>query len=467
MCENNTNNKIYDEDDLNNTGSSNENNSPNDNHEEIVTETAKISDNETPEPFYANYNTNGFEENKVKSSSNIPVILLLIMILIMVSALAVYCIITDIQIGSIKFNQENNSDQKFALEMHDKPSDNKHIEYMTDDGRFTTEGLAEHIRPQIVEIAAYNSKYQNMIVSTGSGVIISGDGYIATNTHILDGASAKLPTGENSFKPDTFTVFTHDEKQYDAKIIGRDAKTDIAVIKIEASGLPCAEFGNSDDAVVGERVAAIGNPEGLSGSITDGIISGVNRKIKTDTTSYEMDCIQTDAAVSPGNSGGALVNMYGQVIGIISSKYANSNSEGLGFAITSNEAKPIIEELISQGYISGRVRLGITFYSTDNGAADAQFKEKYKRNMPNKLKGLWITDISKDCDVSNTDLKPGDFILSVNGRKVMNYDDLEAVIEGKKADDVLKAECARIDDDMNISYFDIEFKLMEDTSGDF
>lgn len=465
MDENNTNNKIYDGDDRNNTGSSNENKNLNDNREENITETPNISDMGTFEPFNGNYNMNGFEE-KAKSRSNIPVILLLILIFIMVSALAVYCVITDMQIGSIKFNKENNSEEQFALEIHDKPSDGRH-EYMTDDGKYTTEGLAEHIRPQIVEIAAYNSKYRDMIISTGSGIIISEDGYIATNTHILDGASTGLPTDEDSFRSDTFKVFTHDDKQYDAKIIGRDAKTDVAVIKIEASGLPCAELGNSDDAVVGERVAAIGNPEGLSGSITDGIISGVNRKIKTDTTSYEMDCIQTDAAVSPGNSGGALVNMYGQVIGIISSKYANSNSEGLGFAITINEAKPIIEELISQGYISGRVRVGITFYSTDNAAADAQFKEKYKKNMPNKLRGLWVTDISEECDISNTDLKSGDFILSVNGERVMSYDDLENVIEGKKAGDVLKAECARIDDDMNISYFDIEFKLMEDTSGDF
>lgn len=219
-------------------------------------------------------------------------------------------------------------------------------------------------------------------------------------------------------------------------------------MKIDASGLPYAEMGNSDETAVGEQVVAIGNPEGFNGSVTQGIVSGLNRKIKAESTSYEMNCIQTDAAISSGNSGGALVNMYGQVIGITSSKYITSTSEGLGFAI------------------SGRVRVGITFLSMDSSTT-AEFKEKYKRDIPEKLRGIWITDVSPDCDISKTDLKADDFILKVNGKKIQNYDDLCTVIEGKKGGDTLKAQCARIDKDMNITYFDIEFKLMEDTSGDF
>ena len=206
----------------------------------------------------------------------------------------------------------------------------------------------------------------------------------------------------------------------------------------------------------------------MTGSITDGIVSGLNRKIKTDATSFEMNCIQTNAAISPGNSGGALVNLYGQVIGITSSKYAAVNSEGLGFAITINEAKPIIEEFISQGYVSGRVRVGITFYSAYADYANIEFKDKYGFDIPEELEGsLWISDISKDCDIANTELKNGDFIVSIEGRQIADYSELNQLLKGKKGGDKIKAECARVDKSGKITYFEIEFKLMTDTSGDF
>lgn len=406
------------------------------------------------------------EKNETRNKSSVPLILLLVLIFIMISALTVYCIYTDIQTGSIEFHAGKNSGRsEFSLSLNNKPESDRNIEYIDENGRYTTEGLAEYIRPQVVEIYAYNSKSPEMVIASGSGIIISEDGYIVTNTHVLDGTMYD-DDGE-LMKADSYAVSTYDEKQYDAKIAGRDTKTDIAVIKIQASGLPFATFGNSDETVLGEEVAAIGNPAGLTGSITDGIVSGLDRKIKADSTGFEMNCIQTNAAISPGNSGGALVNMYGQVIGITSSKYVNSSYEGLGFAITINEAKPIIEELISQGYVSGRIRIGITFYSMDNEFTLAEFRDKYNRDIPEKLKGLWITDISEDCDIADTELETGDFILKINGIKVHNYDDLDLILDGKKAGDTLRAECARIDDDMNISYFEIEFKLMEDTSGDF
>ena len=204
-----------------------------------------------------------------------------------------------------------------------------------------------------MEIYTYSSSNPDIMIGSGSGIIITQDGYIVTNTHVLEGSQYSLLDESELEKPDSFIVNTYNDKQFEAEIVGRDAKTDIAVIKIKADNLPAAELGDSDETVLGERVAAIGNPAGLTGSITDGIVSGLNRKIKADSTGFEMDCIQTNAAISPGNSGGALVNMYGQVIGITSSKYVSSSYEGLGFAITINEAKPVIEELISQGYVSG------------------------------------------------------------------------------------------------------------------
>ena len=156
--------------------------------------------------------------------------------------------------------------------------------------------------------------------------------------------------------------------------MGYDSRTDLAVLKIDAKGLTAATFGDSNEIQVTEDVVAIGNPRGINfqNSVTKGIVSALNREA---SATNNAKFIQIDAPINPGNSGGPLCNMYGQVIGITSSKYVNSSYEGLGFAITINEAKPIIDELISQGFVSGRVRVGITFYSMDNAYAEAEFKK--------------------------------------------------------------------------------------------
>lgn len=413
------------------------------------------------------------ETGKIKAEgkprkSNALIVTLLILIFAMISALTIYCIYADMRQGSITYNKVyNNINSDIELQAQNKPEVIKNSDYRDDNGKYTTEGLAEFIRPQIVEIYTYSSDNPDLMIGSGSGIIITQDGYIVTNTHVLEGSQYTMLDESDVQKPDSFIVNTYNDKQFEAEIVGRDSKTDIAVIKIKANNLPAAELGNSDETVLGERVAAIGNPAGLTGSITDGIVSGLNRKIKADSTGFEMDCIQTNAAISPGNSGGALVNMYGQVIGITSSKYVSSSYEGLGFAITINEAKPVIEELISQGYVSGRIKIGITFYSMNNEYSRSVFKEKYGRKLPEKLNGLWVTAISEDSDVSNTELKTDDFILSIDGVEVHDYDELSLILDGKKAGDSLKAKCARIDDELNITYFDIEFKVMEDTSGNY
>jgi serine protease Do len=160
--------------------------------------------------------------------------------------------------------------------------------------------------------------------------------------------------------------------------------------------------------------------------------------------------------------------MYGQVIGITSSKYATTYTEGLGFAITINEAKPIIEELITKGYVSGRVRIGITFYESYANYMNIMFEEEFGFEIPKELENaLWIKEISKDCDISNTELKANDFILEMNGLPISNYDGIEAAIDGLVGGDTVTAKCARVSDNGEISYFDITFKLMEDTSGNY
>ncbi|MBR1592663.1 MAG: trypsin-like peptidase domain-containing protein [Ruminococcus sp.] len=383
------------------------------------------------------------------------IFVLFALIFLISAALAVYGIAADISRGS--GNIENLvPDEHIVLYQNSKPEGANDLENFVDDnGKYTTEGAAAAVKPSIVEIYTYGDSLKNELYGTGSGVILSADGYIVTNAHVLQADGYH-------------TVHTVDGRILDAKIIGRDAKTDIAVIKVTGSNLTPAVLGDSDEVIVGEQVIAIGNPAGLSSSVTDGIVSAVSRKIKSDSTGFEMECIQTNAAISPGNSGGALVNMYGQVIGITSSKYVSSSYEGLGFAITINAVKPIIEELIDKGYMSGRFRIGITFTSMDKQSLIEAIEAEIDFDLPEDFTGIYITDISKDCDIYNTELEKGDFITEVDGQPVKNYSELYKVIsENFKAGDKVPATCARITEDKKIEYYDIEFELMEDTSGNF
>ncbi len=395
-------------------------------------------------------------EKKRKARADRIMIALLLLIFIVTIGLCVFAIIKDVSDSGKTFGKDYTPPQNVVIYQQSKPENaNDSDSYKDENGRYTTEGIAATVRPSIVEIFTYDDSGHNTLSGTGSGVIISEDGYIVTNTHVL--------------KSDGYHVVkTYDDKSYDAKIIGRDAKTDIAIIKITASDLQPAVFGDSDEVVVGEQVMAIGNPAGLSGSVTDGIVSAINRQIRADSTGFEMNCIQTNADISPGNSGGALVNMYGQVIGITSSKYVSSSYEGLGFAITINDAMPIIDELISQGYISDRFRIGIELIDMEDEMKIATIEDELGFELPEDFEGIYIASVAEDCDIANTELKPGDFITAINGKSIKTYDDLYDTISRQfGAGDKVPATCARLSEDGNIEYFDIEFMLMEDTSGDF
>lgn len=327
--------------------------------------------------------------------------------------------------------------------------------FIDENGRYTTEGAAAAVRDSIVEIYTYSDPFRKSLKGTGSGVVLSKDGYIVTNAHVL------LADGYHD-------IHTADGKVYNAKIIGRDSKTDIAVIKVNNAELSPAVLGNSDEVMVGEQVLAVGNPAGLSNTVTDGIVSATGRKIRSDSTGFEMNCIQTNADISPGNSGGALVNMYGQVIGITSSKYVSSSYEGLGFAITINDAKPIIEELITNGFISGRFRIGIQLIDMSSETKIASIEEKLGFEIPENFTGVYIDNISSDCDIANTDLEAGDFITAINGKSVKTYDELYDTISASYgAGDKVPATCAHLEEDGDAEYYNIEFELMPDTSGNF
>lgn len=289
------------------------------------------------------------------------------------------------------------------LDLENIPKENT----VSTDGKLSATEVYKLTSPSVVGIVQYQYSYSFEPAGSGSGIILSDDGYIVTNAHVVAGA-------------ETVKVVLYNEEEYEAEIIGADTQTDIAVLKIEADNLVKAEFGDSSQVEIGETVYALGNPGGLSlqSSFTDGMISGLNRVITTDDSVYSMTVIQTSAAINPGNSGGALINEYGQVIGITSAKIVSTDYEGIGFAIPTQAAKPIIEEIIRNGYVSGRAMLGITGTTVDSVTA------RYY-NVP---EGVQIITIEQDGCLYGTEAKVGDIITAFNGQDVTRMEDLQSFL---------------------------------------
>lgn len=338
----------------------------------------------------------------------------------------------------------DNNGVKVELKITPKPSVDDDLYADKAKGLLTVEGVAAVVSPTVVDVDVF-SETKIYPSSRGSGIIISADGYIVTNAHVVSDSTLGI------------RVTLSDGKDYTANVIGSDNKTDLAVLKIDAESLPCAELGDSDQLRLGEMVVAIGNAGGYSGTVTVGHVSGLGRQVVGETTGgSKLECIQTDAAMSPGVSGGALINMYGQVIGVTSSKYKSSElDEGLGFAITMKFAKPVIEDIISKGYISGRARVGITYIAISDHDADRIGVHK----------GLYVQSIDNSCDVADTELEVGDIITTMNGKEVYSAETVRSVLDSCKPGDIMKAHVFRkgISTDES-KEFDIEFELMQDTS---
>ena len=250
----------------------------------------------------------------------------------------------------------------------------------------------------------------------GSGVVITSDGYIVTNNHVIENAS-------------NITVkFNDDGNLYEAKLIGTDAKTDLAVIKVERHGLKSAVFGNSDKLKVGEGVVAIGNPLGsLGGTVTNGILSALDREITIDNET--MNLLQTNAAINPGNSGGGLFNMSGELIGVVNAKSSGTDIEGLGFAIPSNMAKHITEDLINYGYVRGRISLGMMLIDINSN------QMAYKYNVPRP--GLYVSRVDASGSAKNAGILSGDCIISAAGTQISNFAEFMKIVDGHKIGDKL------------------------------
>ena len=339
---------------------------------------------------------------------------------------------------------DRDNNMEISIPVQEKPQLSAQY-YDEQTGLYTTEGIAKRLLPSVVSIFTFDKEQPFIPSSQGSGIILTDNGYIITNAHVIEDATDKL------------RVKLNNGDEYQGVIVGSDTRTDLAVVKISASNLEVADFGKSSELSIGEEVVAIGSPAGLYGSVTKGIVSGLDRMIKTDENNIEMNCIQIDAAINPGNSGGALVNMYGQVVGINSSKFISEKYDGIGFAISFDDAKPILEELIADGYVKDRVRIGINFYEISPETAD----------IYNITSGLQIIIIDSECDIANTQLAVGDTITHINGEQVYLRSDVSEAIEGAKAGDVLTATVVRTADDGSTSTFDIEFKLMDDSDMEF
>lgn len=251
---------------------------------------------------------------------------------------------------------------------------------------------------------------QLTLAAEGSGIVYTEDGYIITNAHVVENSSL-------------LKVVLNNEEVYEAKLIGSDADTDLALLKIEATGLTPIEIGDYDALAVGDFVMAVGNPGGMefSSSVTFGIVSAKDRPMDIDG-GYTMNTIQTDAAINPGNSGGALVNMDGKLVGINSAKYVATGYEGLGFSITVEEALPIIESLKEYGEVKGRSRLGVTGMIIDELVA----------NRYGLTPGFYVNEVT---NANAGTLKAGDVITAVDGAEVTSESDIKNALQKKQAGD--------------------------------
>ena len=264
----------------------------------------------------------------------------------------------------------------------------------------------------------------------GSGIIISKDGYILTNNHIINSADSSIYY-EVSEATKVSVYLYNDETAYEATIIGTDEQTDLAIIKIEKDNLTAAELGDSNSVKIGEFAMAIGNPLGMESSVTSGIISAVNRSVTSeDGTTYNL--IQTDAAINSGNSGGALVNAEGKVIGINTLKLSGSGIEGMGFAIPINETIEIYKDLIEHGKVL-RPYIGIGGIDLDEASA-----EYY--NLPT---GIYVKEIYSNSPAALADLKQGDVITAIDGIKVNTMNELNDIKNNKKIGDEINLDVYR------------------------
>ena len=300
----------------------------------------------------------------------------------------------------------------------------------------------QDIYSSVIDSVVSISSMTSSGTSSGTGIIMSSDGYVITNHHVITGALV-------------ISVLTNDNQEFEAALVGSDEMSDLAVLKIDARGLHAAEFGDSSKLRVGDSVVAIGDPLGvqLRGTMTNGIISAINRDLTVGDRT--MTLIQTNAALNNGNSGGPLINCYGQVIGIntvkMSSYYtATASVEGLGFAIPISVAKPIIDELIENGYVAGRPAIGISGDSLPS----------YYRTYYRLPEGVYVTSVNEGSDAKAKGIREGDIVTAINGEKICSIDELNTVKNQYAAGDEVTLTIYR-----SGTYYEVTVTLVDQATG--
>lgn len=349
------------------------------------------------------------------------------------------------------------------------------------DGNLTTKQIVEKVSPSVVGVHSSFKTQSGSSSGTGTGIILSDDGYIITNAHVVQTEVNEYVSNNNrnSYNPfggsgDIFDYFfgnggfggsyqtklkqadtvsivlsTDDETEYEAEIIGADENSDLAVLKINAENLDLipAEFGDSNQLTMGDKAVAIGYPLGLGLSTSEGIVSGLNRTLNIELSaggSASMTLIQTDAAINPGNSGGPLINGKGQVVGITSSKLVNSSIEGLGFAIPISDAMPLISDLMNKGYVTNTTpQIGITGSDINNAIM------RYY-NLPVD-KGVMVVSVSEGSGAEAAGIGAGDVIVAADGKEITSMKELTAAKKGKAIGDTMVLTIARADGNIDVT----------------
>ena len=339
--------------------------------------------------------------------------------------------ILDNNTSTINSNSSNNSSSGYVSQVS--------LENYSD----TAVYAANKILPSIVGIkleytvnnamlSMFGQPSTSTATATGSGIIISEDGYILTNNHVISSDSNNSDSYYQISEASKLTVtLFNDDTEYSATIVGKDEETDLAVIKIDKTGLPKAEFADSDSIKVGEFAMAVGNPMGMDSTVTCGIVSAVNREV-TDSDGKTYTLIQTDAAINAGNSGGALVNSEGKVIGINTLKLEGTGIEGLGFAIPINSTTDITSQLIEYSKVK-RPYIGLTGMDLDEETA-----KKY-----NLVPGVYVKSIEDFSSAEKAGIKPGDVIIEADGTKISSMDDLNKIKNSHKIGDEMKIKVNR------------------------
>ena len=425
-----------------------------------------MNNNENSEVNGMNNNYNGFSTDSISSKApkkNTAARIaasLMAMVLVSAGSVGIYRQVTGTDVNTAATvsseTAENTSSNAVAKNMSMISAENSGT------ADLSTEDVVEKMLPSVVGIEStftmtssanagnyfsfggfgYGQEQQprtSEATGTGTGVVITEDGYIVTNAHVI------YDSEYGAGLADSISVILNDDNTYEAEVIGYDTDYDLAVLRIQATGLAATEFGNSDELKLGQSVIAIGNPLGfdLMDTVTSGIVSGLNRQM--DINDKSMTLIQTDAAINSGNSGGPLINKYGQVIGINSSKmsasYSETSIEGIGFAIPSNEAARIVGDIMEYGYVTGKPRLGISCQTVTEDIS----------RMYNLPAGVYITAVEENSAADKAGLQTGDIITGIDSETVTTFEELTAKKNEHKAGESMEVTFTRNGEDMTVS----------------